>query len=190
MTNNVTLTVQPKLQQAAWNALTTLPPGDNKDGAVVVLDPKTGAVLAMVSNPTYDPNALVSTSVHAENLAYFSYVQKDHEGYFPLRPIATREFFFPGSTMKVVTSTAAYNLKPSLAGFNYPVQPSARRSPTRTSSCATQSGPCGGTMVQMLPFSCDPGLRRARGAGGRGDAAPAGRALRLQLGAAASTCPA
>ncbi len=156
VTNNVTLTVQPNLQQAAMNALTTLPPGANKDGAVVVLDPKTGAVLAMVSNPTFDPNPLVSTSVHAENLAYFSYVQKDHEGYFPLRPIATREFFFPGSTMKVVTSTAAYNLKPSLAGFNYPVQ-QCQTFPDSNKQLCDQSGPCGGTMVQMLPFSCDPG---------------------------------
>ena len=154
VTNSVTLTIEPKLQQAAWNALTATP--GNNDGAVVVLDPKTGAVLAMVSNPTYDPNALVSTSVHAENLAYFSYIQKDHEGYFPLRPIATREFFFPGSTMKVVTSTAAYNLKPSLAGFNYPVQ-QCQTFPDSNKQLCDESGPCGGTMVQMLPFSCDPG---------------------------------
>ncbi len=66
-TDDVTLTVEPSLQQAAWNALTTLPPGENKDGAVVVLDPKTGAVLAMVSNPTYDPNALVEPSLSSEN---------------------------------------------------------------------------------------------------------------------------
>ena len=181
VTNNVTLTVQPKLQQAAWNALTATP--GNNDGAVVVLDPKTGAVLAMVSNPTYDPNALVSTSVHAENLAYFSYIQKDHEGYFPLRPIATREFFFPGSTMKVVTSTAAYNLKPSLAGFNYPVQ-QCQTFPDSNKQLCDQSGPCGGTMVQMLPFSCDPGYGELGRPGGRGDAAPAGPAVRVQLGAA------
>ena len=155
-TDDVTLTVNPTLQQAAWNALTTLPPGDHKDGAVVVLDPKTGAVLAMVSNPTYDPNALVGTSLGAEQLAYFSYTQKDHEGYFPLRPIATREFFFPGSTMKVVTSTAAYNLKPSLAGFDYPVQ-QCQTFPDSNKQLCDESGPCGGTMVQMLPFSCDPG---------------------------------
>jgi peptidoglycan glycosyltransferase len=155
-TDDVTLTVEPALQQAAWNALTTLPPGANKDGAVVVLDPKTGAVLAMVSNPTYDPNTLVSTDVHAENLAYYSYIQRDHEGYFPLRPIATGETFFPGSTMKVVTSTAAYNLKPQLAGFDYPVQQCQGFSDSNKTLC-DQSGPCGGTMVQMLPFSCDPG---------------------------------
>ncbi len=120
-TDNVALTVEPSLQNAAWSALTTLPPGANKDGAVVVLQPQTGNVLAMVSNPTFDPNPLVSTSLHAEQLAYFSYIQKDHEGFFPLRPIANRETFPPGSTMKVVTSTAAYNLKPALAGFDFPV---------------------------------------------------------------------
>ena len=153
-TDNVTLTVEPALQQAAWNALTSTE--GNNDGAVVVLDPKTGAVLAMVSNPTFDPNAMASTSLSSEQLAYFSYIQKDHEGYFPLRPIATEEYFFPGSTMKVVTSTAAYNLKPSLAGFNYPVQ-ACQTFPDSNKPLCDESGPCGGTMTQMLPFSCDPG---------------------------------
>ncbi|HEX4434785.1 MAG TPA: penicillin-binding transpeptidase domain-containing protein [Acidimicrobiales bacterium] len=155
-TDNVTLTVEPSLQNVAWQALTTLPPGVNKDGAVVVLQPSTGNVLAMVSNPTFDPNPLASPSLHAEQLAYYTYVQKDHEGFFPLRPIATRETFPPGSTMKVVTSTAAYNLKPALAGFNYPVQQCQKFSDSNVQLC-DQSGPCGGTMTQMLPFSCDPG---------------------------------
>ena len=110
----------------------------------------------MVSNPTFDPNALVSTSLHAEQLAYFSYMQKDHEGFYPLRPLANRETFPPGSTMKVVTSTAAYNLKPALAGFNFPVAQCIKFSDSNKQLC-DQSGPCGGTMTQMLPFSCDPG---------------------------------
>ena len=161
-TDDVTLTVQPNLQQAAWQALTTLPPGANKDGAVVVLQPSTGNILAMVSNPTFDPNPLASPSLHAEQLAYYSYVQKDHEGFFPLRPIANRETFPPGSTMKVVTSTAAYNLKPALAGFNYPVAPCQKFSDSNKILCndgsnPSNSTPCGGTMVQMLPASCDPG---------------------------------
>ena len=58
--------------------------------------------------------------------------------------------------MKVVTSTAAYNLKPSLAGFNYPVQKCQTFSDSNKPLC-DESGPCGGTMTQMLPFSCDPG---------------------------------
>jgi penicillin-binding protein A len=155
-TDNVTLTVEPSLQNAAWQALTTLPPGANKDGAVVVLQPSTGNVLAMVSNPTFDPNPLASPSLQAEQLAYFSYIQKDHEGFYPLRPIANRDTFPPGSTMKVVTSTAAYNLKPSLAGFDYPVQACQKFSDSNVPLC-DQSGPCGGMMTQMLPFSCDPG---------------------------------
>ncbi len=155
-TDDVTLTVQPKLQQAAWNALTTLPPGANKDGAVVVLNPSTGAVEAMVSNPTYDPNAMVSTTLHTENLAYFGYIQKDHEGYIPLRPIATGEFFAPGSTFKVVTSAAALSLKPSLANFDYPFA-ACQDFPDGKPLC-DQGGPCGGTIGAMLPPSCDPGF--------------------------------
>jgi peptidoglycan glycosyltransferase len=157
ITDNVTLTVEPKLQQAASSALTSLPPGANKDGAVVVIQPSTGNILAMVSNPTFDPNPLVSTSLQAEQLAYYSYTQiKDPEGFYPLRPIANREVFAPGSTMKVVTSTAAYNLKPALAGFDYPVQACQTFSDSNVPLC-DQSGPCGGTMIVMLPESCDPG---------------------------------
>ena len=63
-----------------------------------------------------------------------------------MRPIATRETFPPGSTMKVVTSTAAYNLKPALAGFDYPVQACQTFSDSNVKLC-DQSGPCGGTMI-------------------------------------------
>jgi peptidoglycan glycosyltransferase len=149
-TNNVTLTVEPSLQNAAEQALTTLPPGANKDGAVVVLQPSTGNVLAMVSNPSYDPNPLVSTSLQAEQLAYLSYTGKDREGFQYLQPIATGYAFPPGSTMKVVTSTAAYNLKPALAGFNYPVQQCQKFSDSNVPLC-DQSGPCGGMMVPDAP---------------------------------------
>jgi peptidoglycan glycosyltransferase len=156
VTDDVTLTVQPSLQQAAWDALTTLPPGANKDGAIVALQPSTGDIRAMVSNPSYDPNAMVSPSLSAEQLAYFSYNNKDHEGFFPLQPIATGYRFAPGSTFKVITSTAAYNLAPTLANFDYPVQACQKFSDSNVPLC-DQSGPCGGTMISMLPESCDPG---------------------------------
>jgi peptidoglycan glycosyltransferase len=162
ITDNVTLTVEPKLQQAAQYALSTFPPGANKDGAIVVLNPKTGAVLAMYSSPNYDPNVLVSPSLAADHLAYLSYTTKDPEGFYPLRPLATGESFFPGSTMKVVTSTAVYNLKPSLVGFNYPVAPCQKFTDSNRLLCndgstPSDSDPCGGTMAIMLPASCDPG---------------------------------
>ena len=122
-----------------------------------MIQPKTGDILAMVSNPTFDPNQLVSTSFAANNLAYAAYTTKDGEGFYPLRPLADSEAFFPGSTMKVVTSTAAYNLKPSLANFDFPVAPCVTFSDSNVPLC-DQSGPCGGTMPNnMFPFSCDPG---------------------------------
>jgi peptidoglycan glycosyltransferase len=161
-TDDVTLTVEPKLQQAALADLLATP-GHN-DGAVVVLNPKTGAVLAMVSNPSYDPNALVSTSLAANTLAYAAYTRPDGENFLPLRPIANSESFFPGSTMKVVTSTTAYNLKPSLIGFNYPQAPcqsfpdDGGHPLCNDGSSPANAVPCGGTMANdMLAASCDPG---------------------------------
>ena len=162
LTDNVTLTVEPKLQEAAAYALSTVK-GVNKDGAIVVLNPKTGAVLAMYSSPSYDPNVLVSTSLAAEKLGYLSYTSPDHEGFFPLRPLATGYSFYPGSTMKVVTSTAVYNLKPLLAGFNYPVQPCQKFTDSNKLLCndgttPADSDPCGQTIAIMLAESCDPGF--------------------------------
>ena len=50
--DNVTTTIRYDLQEAAYNAL------GNYDGAVVVMEPSTGKILAMVSKPTYNPNTI------------------------------------------------------------------------------------------------------------------------------------
>ena len=164
-TDNVTLTVRRTLQTAARQALAAIP-GANKDGAVVALQPKTGAVLAMYSSPSFDPNTLAQPNVTGEELAgHFDFTEADHEGYHPGYPMATYVSLLPGSTFKVVTSAAVYDFDPKLATFDYPVQgcttPGAI--PTTTDQICND-GPteatataCGGTMVQMLPQSCDPG---------------------------------
>src|SRR5487761_895822 len=54
VTDTVTLTLSDKLQTDAMNALS------GRNGAIVVLDPKTGAIEAMYSNPSFDPNPLAS----------------------------------------------------------------------------------------------------------------------------------
>jgi peptidoglycan glycosyltransferase len=155
--DNVVLTLDPVLQAAAMKALTTLPPGEDRDGAVVVLDPTTGAVLAMVSNPTYDPNPISSPDLTTQVNAHYAYSVPDHEKFDALQPIATQESFPPGSTFKVVTSTAVYNLDKSLVNYSFPVAACTTFPDSNKQLCNDGGSPCGGTMIVMLPASCDPG---------------------------------
>ena len=90
--NGVVTTLDPVIQQAAYNAL-----GSNK-GAVVALNPKTGEVLAMVSKPTYNPNDL-KASMDAANAG-----SADNS---PLINRATAGLYPPGSTFKTITLTSA-----------------------------------------------------------------------------------
>ena len=72
-------------------------------------------------------------------------------------PLATGDTFPPGSTFKVVTSTAVYNLDPALTNFDFPSAGSTKL-PNSNLPLTNDGGQvCGGTMVTMLPESCDPG---------------------------------
>jgi peptidoglycan glycosyltransferase len=155
--DNVTLTIDPTLQAAALQALQTAPLA-NRDGAVVALNPTTGAVLAMASNPTFDPNGESNPSVPDEIAAHTKDATPDSEGFDGLSPIATQHGFPPGSTFKVITSTAVYNLKPSLTNYSFPSAPSVIFSDSGGIPLTNDGGSaCGGTMALMLPQSCDPG---------------------------------
>ncbi len=159
--DDITLTVNPTLQQDAYNELASIA-GSNKDGAIVVLNPQTGAVLAMASSPTYDPTPLASPDTKTATQADFLYNQPDSEGYKPILPLATFYPIQPGSTAKIVTTAAIYNLDPTLATYNYPVSlcqaiPQTNKSICNDADTAALATPCGGTIVQMLPASCDPG---------------------------------
>lgn len=164
-TDNVTLTVEKPLQEAARAALAAIP-GPNKDGAVVVLRPGTGAVLADYSSPSFDPNTLSQPTATKEKAAIQAdFFTTDHEGFTPGYPMATFDAFQPGSTFKVVTSSAVYDLAPTLVTFNYPKQgcttkgliPTTNAQICNDATTSAKANPCGGTMVQMLPESCDPG---------------------------------
>ena len=164
-TDDITLTVDPALQTLATQELAEIP-GANKDGAIVVLNPKTGAILAMASSPTYDPTPLVSTDAQTAGLADLADNTADAEGFKPLLPIATYYPIEMGSTAKVLTTAAIYNLDPSLATFNFlngqPQKcltniPDTNQEICNDADTAAAADACGGTIVQMLPASCDPG---------------------------------
>jgi len=91
--DEIVTTLDPKGQKAAINGLAS------HSGAVVALDPRTGAVKVMASTPTYDPNALNDPGV-------YSRLSTDAKNK-PLVNRATQFGYAPGSTFKVVTATAA-----------------------------------------------------------------------------------
>jgi peptidoglycan glycosyltransferase len=97
----VNLTISPKAQLAAYRAL--LADGGHP-GAAVAINPSTGAILALASYPTFNPNTyttLDGTQLDKIDLAY----RKD-----PAQPLlnrATEVTFPPGSSFKIVTSSAA-----------------------------------------------------------------------------------
>ena len=93
------LTIDPDVQQAAEDAL-----GDRR-GAVVALDPKTGAILGLVSHPAYDPNELASHRLGAVQESYES-LNAD-----PGQPLINRaiagDLYPPGSVFKLVVAATA-----------------------------------------------------------------------------------
>lgn len=87
--DDLVLTVDTRIQEAAAQAL-----GD-RPGAVVALDPKTGAVLAMVSSPTFDPNRLAEEGEALIN-----------DPGMPLINRAIQGEYAPGSVFKTITAAA------------------------------------------------------------------------------------
>jgi penicillin-binding protein A len=149
--DSIQTTLYPALQKIAQVAM------GGQDGAAVVLQPQTGAVLAMYSNPTYEPAYLVSPNATSD-LSYFNKMSRNNaNGFPPLGLVATQQTFPPGSTFKVITTAAAAVFKPGLLSKSYPY--STFYVPPMTNSKLFNDGgyACGGTIQQMLPASCDPG---------------------------------
>jgi peptidoglycan glycosyltransferase len=95
--NDLVLSVRPEIQRIAMAQLA------GKCGAAVVMNPKTGKVYALASQPTYDPNLVER---------HFNKIQAIRSACQPAAPLlnrATDGLFTPGSTFKVVTATAALN---------------------------------------------------------------------------------
>jgi len=144
---DVVLTVDSRVQKVAAEALGEL------HGAVVALDPRSGAVLAMFSTPTYDPN-LVSDNdgERAEAVKTFLDAAPDK----PLLSRAYQDRYFPGSTFKIVTATAG--LESGEVTEQEPVYPTVRAyTPplTRRSIGNFDGANCGGNLFEILRRSCN-----------------------------------
>jgi peptidoglycan glycosyltransferase len=149
--DSVTLTLEPALQKLAAEEL------GGRDGSVIAMVPQTGALLALYSNPTYDPTPFSSTITAVQNAAWIKDNKKDADGYPPLGLVATQQTIFPGSTFKVVTTAGIVKFDPSLLTKNYPLM-TGTKLPDTTSILHNDGGAlCGGTVAEMLPESCDPG---------------------------------
>jgi len=144
---NLVLTVRADLQRIATEQLA------GREGSVVAVDPRTGAILAMVSHPTYDPNLLAShdTEGAAEFAAAF-----DADPEKPRLVRAYQERFFPGSTFKVVTAAAGVTSgavtrdQPIFPSTNAYTPPGTTR-PLRNFGGST----CGGSLFDILRISCN-----------------------------------
>ena len=160
---SVELTIDPVVQQAAWDAL-----GDTT-GAIVAIDPATGAILALVSKPTYDPNTL---AVHDPDAVQSTYEALLADGSEPLidRGIAG-DLNPPGSTFKLVVAAAALQSGQFTADSTFPNPTSIDLPGTSTAIGNSADSNCGGgdtaTIATALRLSCN--IPFAQLAGALGD---------------------
>jgi len=147
---SVVLTLNRAAQQAAYDGLA------GKVGAVVALDPQSGAVLAMASRPSYDPTGLSS---HDPGQIRSSYQALTMASGRPLTNRAVERTYPPGSTFKVITTAAA------LASGKYTPQtripsPTTLALPQTTATLGNFGGEkCGDgktdTLADALAISCN-----------------------------------
>jgi peptidoglycan glycosyltransferase len=108
---SVELTLNKAAQDAAYKAMK----GGNgklRRGAVVALDPRTGAILAMVSTPSYDPNKLSAHSVDDVQNAWQAYQKSKSD---PMLNRALNQNYPAGSIFKIIDAAAAlkHRVKPT-----------------------------------------------------------------------------
>ncbi len=142
----VVLTLSNKIQSTAANLL------GGRAGSVVVLDVATGGVIAAYSNPTYNPNLLVSHNVKTAQTARNLYLSATDQ---PLLPHAWAELYPPGSTFKTVTASVALENNVDVNTI-FPVRRSIPLPQTNGQVLNNFGGEaCGGTLMEGFTVSCN-----------------------------------
>jgi penicillin-binding protein A len=155
----VQLTINSKAQVAAYNGLaSTVKSG--QVGGVVALNPSTGAILAMASYPSYDPNILAShNSTIVDN--YDNKLLRETPS--PLLNNATQTTLPPGSTFKIVTSSAWFAQDATHGPNSMVYSPQVLTLPQTTSQlhndnneiCGTAGTNGQTTIISAFAQSCD-----------------------------------
>ncbi|WP_441251606.1 peptidoglycan D,D-transpeptidase FtsI family protein [Kitasatospora sp. McL0602] len=145
---DVVTTIDPKVQRAAWDAL------GGKQGAAVAIDPATGAILGLVSTPSYDPGRIAGSSAADEA----AWRQLSADNGLAMLNHALRSTYAPGSTFKLVTAAAALE-NGLLSGIDQPtVSPDPYTLPgtSRVLTNENPSAPCtDATLRTALRYSCN-----------------------------------
>jgi penicillin-binding protein A len=113
---DVILGIDMRLQQDAERLM------GNRPGAVVAMDPSTGRILALVSNPGFDPNTIANPLTAAA-----AFQRLDGDPNAPLLDRATQGLYVPGSVFKLVTSIAGLGSGTITAQTTYPDQPAEEK---------------------------------------------------------------
>jgi peptidoglycan glycosyltransferase len=146
-TGNVVLAMRASVQRAAEAAL-----GGQK-GSVVVLDVATGGIVALYSNPTFDPQPLAGHDTKAV-ADYFTLLSGNPDK--PNLPRAYREIYPPGSTFKVVTSAVAFDTGTATPTDFYPARSELPLPLTSNTLKNFGGGTCGGnTVFESFVQSCN-----------------------------------
>jgi penicillin-binding protein 2 len=147
--SRVVLTLDLDLQRAAWEAFHDVPEGEPpKMGSAVALDVRTGDVLVMLSQPSFDPNAF-SGGIDAATWKALTADEWD-----PLRNRAIQNHYPPGSIHKAVVAAALLHegvVSPHTRTFC----PGFFRFGGRTYRCWKREGHGSVDLVKAIQQSCD-----------------------------------
>jgi penicillin-binding protein A len=147
---SLVLTIDPRLQQTAAQSL-----GD-RPGAVAAVNPQTGEVLALVANPSFDPNVLSS---HDGKTIRKAWKRLNADPDKPLLSAATDDFFPPGSTFKILVAAAALQngMRPETTFPNPPELdlPQTTRTLENFGGDHCLGGASEVTLAQALEVSCN-----------------------------------
>jgi len=143
---NLTISVRKDLQTLAQQSL------GNRAGSVVVTDPRTGALLAFWSYPSYDPNPISSLDSAVSRAAWTA------DNAAPGKPMLAKQYqeiYPPGSTFKIVTSSTGVG--DGLVTVTNPDYPVARfyQPPYGRAIHNFGNEACGGTLIPILEVSCN-----------------------------------